>query len=182
MQDNIFVLRSKKPTRPGYVSRYNVPTHPTPLIGREQEVMATLHDKHLLLLLDNFEQVLLAAPRLSELLAVCPYLKILVTSRALLQVRSEHEFPVPPLALPDLKYAANSEYLGQYAAVNLFLDRARAIRPNFQLTATKASAIAEICVHLDGLPLAIELAVALDDSQGDVLNGVASLINKSLLL
>jgi len=117
-----------------------------------------LQDKHLLLLLDNFEQVLAAAQELSDLLADCPLLKILVTSRAVLHIRGEHEFPVPPLALPDLNHLPDSETLSQYAAVDLFLERARASRPDFQLTPTNSRAIAEICVRLDGLPLAIELA------------------------
>jgi predicted ATPase/DNA-binding CsgD family transcriptional regulator len=121
---------------------------------------AYLPDKHLLLLLDNFEQVLAAAPRLSELLSACPHLKILVTSRAVLHIHGEHEFPVLPLALPDLNYSSKSEDLAQYAAVVLFLERARSVKPDFQVTATKLHAIAQICVHLDGLPLAIELAAA----------------------
>jgi predicted ATPase/DNA-binding CsgD family transcriptional regulator len=123
-------------------------------------LLASLQDKHLLLLLDNFEQVLAAAPRLSDLLAECPHLKMLVTSRAVLHVRGEHEFPVPPLALPDLTDLPESDALSQYAAVALFLQRARAARPDFQTTATTMQAIAEICVRLDGLPLAIELAAA----------------------
>ncbi len=123
-------------------------------------LLASLQDKHLLLLLDNFEQVLAAAPRLSDLLAECPHLKMLVTSRAVLHVRGEHEFPVPPLALPDLTDLPESDALSQYAAVALFLQRARAARPDFQTTATSMHAIAEICVRLDGLPLAIELASA----------------------
>jgi predicted ATPase len=121
---------------------------------------AFLRDKQLLLLLDNFEQVLVAAPRLSELLVACPHLKILVTSRAVLHLHGEYEFPVLPLALPDLKHFSKSEDLTQYAAVALFLERARAVKPDFQVTATNAHAIAQICVHLDGLPLAIELAAA----------------------
>ena len=240
MQDKIFVLRSRMPTMPGYASPCNVPTPPTSLIGREQEVVeicallrqpevhlvtltgpggvgkthlsqqialevlndfaggvcfvplasindpdlvvstiaqafglketgdeslldllkAYLRDKHLLLLLDNFEQVVVAAPVLSEMLAVCSRLKILVTSRAVLRIRGEHEFPVPTLALPDLKHPSKNQALAQYAAVILFLERARAVKPDFQVTATNAYVIAQICVHLDGLPLAIELAAA----------------------
>ncbi|HKF35398.1 MAG TPA: LuxR C-terminal-related transcriptional regulator [Ktedonobacteraceae bacterium] len=119
-----------------------------------------LLDKHLLLLLDNFEQVLPMAPGLSDLLAVCPRLKILVTSRAPLHISGEHEFLVPPLAVPSLKQLPTVETLSQYAAVALFLQRARMLMPDFQMTPTNARFIAEICVRLDGLPLAIELAAA----------------------
>ena len=121
---------------------------------------AYIQDKHLLLLLDNFEQVLAAAPGLSDLLAGCPQLKILVTSRAVLHIRGEREFSVPPLALPDLAHLPESEALLAYAAVALFLQCAQAARPDFQMTPANAHAIAEICVRLDGLPLAIELAAA----------------------
>ena len=123
-------------------------------------LQAYLQGKRLLLLLDNFEQVLAAAPGLAGLLAGCPQLKMLVTSRAVLRIRAEHEFPVPPLALPDLSHLPGSETLTQYAAVALFLERAQAARPDFQLTAANTRTIAEICVRLDGLPLAIELAAA----------------------
>ncbi len=123
-------------------------------------LQASLRDKRLLLLLDNFEQVVEAAAWLSDLLASCPHLKMLVTSRAVLHIHGEHEFPVPPLALPDLTDLPESEPLTQYAAVTLFLERAQAARPDFELTPTNTRAIAEICVRLDGLPLAIELAAA----------------------
>src|SRR5712691_7201953 len=119
-----------------------------------------LQDKHVLLLLDNFEQVVSAAPHLSELAAVCPHLKLLVTSRVVLRIRGEHEFLVPPLALPDLTDLAEHETLSRYAAVALFLERARAVKPDFQMTPANTRAVAEICVRLDGLPLAIELAAA----------------------
>jgi predicted ATPase len=119
-----------------------------------------LKDKHLLLVLDNFEQVLEAAPHLTDLLAFCPDLKLLVTSRATLHVQGEHEFPVPPLALPDLERLPEAEALRQYASVALFLQRAQAVKPAFQVTSVNARPIAEICVRLDGLPLAIELAAA----------------------
>jgi predicted ATPase len=121
---------------------------------------AFLQDKHLLLVLDNFEQVLMAAPQLAELLKVCSHLKLLVTSRVALHLYGEHEFLVSPLALPDLEQLPEPEALVQYAAVTLFLQRAQAVKPAFQLTAINARAIAEICVRLDGLPLAIELAAA----------------------
>ncbi len=119
-----------------------------------------VRDNSLLLLLDNFEQVLPAAPLLSELLAECPDLKILVTSRAVLHVRGEREFPVPPLALPDLTGLQTGETLSSCASVALFLERARAVKPAFQLTPANSRIVAEICVRLDGLPLAIELAAA----------------------
>ncbi len=119
-----------------------------------------LRNRHLLLILDNFEQVEATAPLLSDLLASCPKLKILVTSRAVLHIQGEQEFPVPSLALPDLKRLPDSASLTQYAAAALFLQRAQAIKPDFQITPTNARAIAEICTRLDGLPLAIELAAA----------------------
>jgi len=121
---------------------------------------AFLKDKHLLLVLDNFEQILPAAPHLTDLLTSCPELKMLVTSRAVLHVQGEHEFSVPPLALPDLKQLPPIDALSHYAAVALFLQRARAVKPTFQVTPANARPIAEICARLDGLPLAIELAAA----------------------
>ena len=121
---------------------------------------AFLRDKHLLLLLDNFEQILPAAPQLTDLLTSCPHLSILVTSRATLHVQGEHEFPVPPLALPDLTQLPEPEALSHSAAVALFLQRAQAVKPTLQITTANARTIAEICIRLDGLPLAIELAAA----------------------
>jgi predicted ATPase len=117
-----------------------------------------IQDRHLLLLLDNFEQVLPAAPGIANLLAACPRLKVLVTSRAVLHIRGEYDLSVSPLELPDLAHLPQSKILSQYAAVALFLQRARAAIPDFQMTSTNARTIAEICVRLDGLPLAIELA------------------------
>src|SRR6266851_3184538 len=121
---------------------------------------AYLQDEHLLLLLDNFEQVVTAAPKLLELLANCPYLKLLVTSRAVLHVSIEYDFPIPPLELPDLAHLPGREQLTEYAAVALFIQRAQAIKPDFHITDANASCIAAICTRLDGLPLAIELAAA----------------------
>lgn len=130
----------------------------------DQEHMEYLHvflrDKHVLLLLDNFEQVVTAASDLVDLLAGCPHLKILVTSRAVLHISGEHEFAVPPLALPERTHLGVNEDLAQYAAVALFLERALAIKPDLALTKANLRAIAAICRHLDGLPLAIELAAA----------------------
>ncbi len=119
---------------------------------------AYLREKQLLLMLDNFERVIAVAPLLVALLQACPALKMLVTSRARLHVSGEFEFPVPPLALPDLPHLPEHDALLEYAAVTLLLQRAQALKPDFQLTAGNARAIAEICLRLDGLPLAIELA------------------------
>jgi predicted ATPase/class 3 adenylate cyclase len=121
---------------------------------------ASLHWKQLLLLLDNFEQVIDAAKSVAELLAACPLLKVLVTSRAALHVRGEQEFAVSPLAVPDPKHLPDLVTLSQYEAIALFITRAQAVKPEFQLTNSNAPAVAEICVRLDGLPLAIELAAA----------------------
>jgi predicted ATPase/class 3 adenylate cyclase len=119
-----------------------------------------LREKHLVLLIDNFEQVLDAAPVVAELLGGAPRLKVLLTSRVVLRVRGEHEFAVPPLALPDPKRLPPVETLSQYAAVELFIQRAIAAKSDFAVTNENAAAVAEICVRLDGLPLAIELAAA----------------------
>ncbi|RIK44547.1 MAG: hypothetical protein DCC55_01935 [Chloroflexi bacterium] len=131
----------------------------------QESLQASLRDRQLLLALDNFEQVVTAAPLVGALLAGCPRLKVLVTSRATLHLYGEHEFPVPPLALPDLKRLAalgeeRTPHLAQVAAVALFVQRAVAAKPDFALTTTNATAVAEICIGLDGLPLAIELAAA----------------------
>lgn len=114
----------------------------------------------MLLVLDNFEQVLSAAPLVAELLACSDELKILVTSRARLRLSAEHEFTVPPLALAPAGARASSCELMQYAAIRLFVDRARAVKPAFALTDENALSVAEVCARLDGLPLAIELAAA----------------------
>ena len=114
----------------------------------------------LLLLLDNFEQLLAGVASLGALLSAARDVKLLVTSRAPLHLAAEHEFPVPPLDLPDVEHLPQPEALSQYEAVALFVERARAIRPDFAVTNANAPAVAEICVRLDGLPLAIELAAA----------------------
>jgi predicted ATPase/ATP/maltotriose-dependent transcriptional regulator MalT len=120
---------------------------------------AFLREKHLLLLLDNFEQVIEAAPALSHLLSACSALKILVTSRARLRISGEQTFLVPPLTLPNPGEAPEKDELAQYSAITLFLERARTVLPGFVLNEENGRVIAEICHHLDGLPLAIELAV-----------------------
>jgi predicted ATPase/DNA-binding winged helix-turn-helix (wHTH) protein len=119
-----------------------------------------LQDTQMLLVLDNFEQVVAAAPLVAEMLGACPRLKCLVTSRVVLRLSGEHEFPVPPLELPDPRHLPAVETLSQYAAVALFIQRALAVKPDFRVDNANAPAVAEICVRLDGLPLAIELAAA----------------------
>ena len=128
-----------------------------PLLGL---LKVHLRDKQLLLVLDNFEQVVAAAPLLTDLLEACPCLKILITSRESLHVRGEQELPLAPLALPDLKQLPSIEAVAQYGAVALFLQRAQAVKPDFQLTGANARGVAEMCARLDGLPLALELAAA----------------------
>jgi predicted ATPase/Tfp pilus assembly protein PilF len=116
--------------------------------------------KNLLLVLDNFEQVMGAAPEVPRLLAACRGVKALVTSREALRVYGEQELPVPALACPGAHVALTVERTAAYPAVTLFVQRARGVRPAFTLTAENASAVGEICSKLDGLPLAIELAAA----------------------
>jgi len=124
------------------------------------DLQAYLRPRRLLLALDNFEQVIGAAPLLAGLLAAAPGLVVLVSSRAVLRLSGEHEFPVPPLPVPPSGSAPDPGQLGRYASVALFSERARAADPGFELTAGNAGAVAEICRRLDGLPLAIELAAA----------------------
>jgi predicted ATPase/class 3 adenylate cyclase/DNA-binding CsgD family transcriptional regulator len=144
-----------------------VPAIAEPLAIREgsgksllERLAEELRQQQILLLLDNFEQVVSAAEQVAALLSACPRLKLLVTSREVLHVRAEHEFPVPPLAIPDPYHLPDLATLSQQAAVALFLQQAQAVRPDFQLTDANARAIAELCARLDGLPLAIELAAA----------------------
>jgi predicted ATPase/class 3 adenylate cyclase len=155
-----------------------------------ETLKAYLREKRMLLVLDNFEQVVGAAPQIAEILAASPTLKLLVTSREVLHLLGEHDFPVPPLALPPTiddrrdsrhgdkeprRQAADrppgllvsespglpvSEVVTQYEAVRLFIARAQAVKPDFAVTNANAPAVAEICHRLDGLPLAIELAAA----------------------
>src|SRR5439155_610239 len=100
------------------------------------------------------------AVQVVDLLVACPRLKVMVTSREVPHVRARHEFAVPPLPLPDLKHLPDLVALSHFAAVALFISRAQAVKPDFQMTATNAHAIAEICARPDELPLAIELAAA----------------------
>jgi predicted ATPase/class 3 adenylate cyclase len=134
-------------------------------LGKQNEDVATalkawLRDRRLLLVLDNFEHIVAAAPIVAALVQAAPDLRILVTSRAPLRIYGEQEYPVPPLSMPDLAHLPSTDELGQYEAVALFIARARAIRPDFAITAANAPAVAELCARLDGLPLALELAAA----------------------
>jgi predicted ATPase len=129
----------------------------TPLLDG---VAAAIRDKTMLLILDNFEQVLDAAPLVGRLLASAPRVKALVTSRSPLRIAGEREYAVPPLTTPPLDLPLAPEAIASYPSVALFLERATAVKSDFALTAENARAIAEICVRLDGLPLAIELAAA----------------------
>ena len=117
-----------------------------------------LRDKHMLLVLDNIEQVLEASSAIAELLERASQLKVLITSRVLTRLYGEHEYVVPPLKLPDIKHLPSLPGLTQYEAVRLFIERAQAAKADFAVTTENAPAVAEICVQLDGLPLAIELA------------------------
>jgi predicted ATPase/Tfp pilus assembly protein PilF len=119
-----------------------------------------LQDKQMLLVLDNFEHVTEAAPLLNDLLSNSPGLKFLVTSRAILHLYGEYEFNVPPLAVPDLNNLPSLDVLAESAAVALFLSRAEAVKVDFSLTPENAPIVAEICIQLEGIPLAIELAAA----------------------
>jgi predicted ATPase/transcriptional regulator with XRE-family HTH domain len=116
--------------------------------------------RHLLLLLDNLEHLIDASDVVAALLDACPRLSILVTSRFLLHLSREHEYPVPPLSVPDIKHLPSFEALFRYDAMALFVQQAQSARPSFTLTPQNAVAVAAICSRLDGLPLAIELAAA----------------------
>jgi predicted ATPase/class 3 adenylate cyclase len=133
---------------------------PDPGGGALDRLAEQLEGKQLLLVLDNFEQVIDAAPQIGELLTRLPDMRVLATSRSPMRVYGEQEYPVPPLALPDPRHLPDLETLGQFASVALFVERAMAVRPGFAVDPSNAPAIAEICVRLDGLPLAIELAAA----------------------
>jgi predicted ATPase len=131
------------------------------LTGSPLDALAeTFGDAAWLLILDNLEQVVGVARDLGELLARCPGVAILATSRTVLRLRAEREYPVPPLPLPPSPDTASAGQVAAWPAVALFVDRARAVRPDFELTEGNAAAVAEICRRLEGLPLAIELAAA----------------------
>jgi class 3 adenylate cyclase len=162
-EDGVFFVDLASITDP----RLFIPTVAQTLSVREkpgESLSETLKDhlraKKLLLVFDNFEQLLDAGPAVSALLAGATNLKALVTSRAPLHLSGEHEYSVPPLAVPDLKTFEPPATLAGYEAVQLFVERAQAVKPDFELTSENAPAVAEICARLDGLPLAIELGAA----------------------
>ena len=149
----------------------NDPEQVVPFIAREldpqdesipahERAQKFLRDRQMLLVLDNFEQVAQAAPELEQLLAACPRVKMLVTSRVVLRISLEYQYRLSPLATPGLKHLPASAAIAQYPAVELFVQRARTIIPSFRVTETNAVALAKICARLDGIPLAIELAAA----------------------
>ncbi|MDP8957741.1 MAG: tetratricopeptide repeat protein, partial [Actinomycetota bacterium] len=139
------------------VDALGLPQGPRP---PKERLAEHLRDKRLLLVLDNFEQVLAAASQVSQLLGMSPDLAVLVTSRGPLQVSGEQVYPVPPLGVPDLDGLQSPDQLAHYEAVDLFAERAATVKPDFQLAPGNVRTVAEIAARLDGLPLAIELAAA----------------------
>jgi predicted ATPase/class 3 adenylate cyclase len=131
-----------------------------PGVNSLQRLAEYIGDRCFLLVLDNFEQVSDAAPQIAELLLRASKISALVTSRRPLRVYGEREYPVPPLGVPDPGHLPDLEQFSTFESVALFVERAMAVRPDFTVTSANAPAVAEICVRLDGLPLAIELAAA----------------------
>jgi predicted ATPase/class 3 adenylate cyclase len=130
------------------------------VVPPKDRLLEYLHDRRALLLLDNFEQVVESAPLIGEILQAGPLVKVLATSRAVVGVYGEQEYPVPPLGVPDVRHLPPLESLSMYEAVSLFIQRALSAKPGFSVTNENAPAVAEITARLDGLPLAIELAAA----------------------
>jgi predicted ATPase/class 3 adenylate cyclase len=126
----------------------------------EQALHEYLSKRQLLLVIDNFEQVVSAAPVIGKLLSAAPKVKVVVSSREVLHLRGEHDYPVPPLGLPESKRKQTAVVFAQYEAIALFIQHAQAANPSFELNEENAAVVAEICTRLDGLPLAIELAAA----------------------
>ncbi|MBA3948261.1 MAG: XRE family transcriptional regulator [Herpetosiphonaceae bacterium] len=159
-QEVVFValapLDAPERVLPAIARAAGVPDDPSrPILTR---LSAALRDRHCLLVLDNFEHVAGAAVELAALRAACPGLRLLVTSRVVLHVQGEQMYTVPPLALAALQHLPPLDVLRHIPAVQLFIERAQAVKPDFTLTAANAEAVAQVCAQLDGLPLAIELA------------------------
>jgi predicted ATPase/DNA-binding CsgD family transcriptional regulator len=161
-QDVVFVdlapLTEANHVMPAIAEAFGLGDAPHPLLLDQLE--SVLNCRRVLLILDNFEHVLEFAPQLARLLANCPTVTILATSRAALQLRSERAFPVAPLAVPRSGSPTDAATAATYPAVALFAERARAARPDFELTDGNAAVVVELCARLDGLPLALELAAA----------------------
>ncbi|HEX6510060.1 MAG TPA: AAA family ATPase, partial [Chloroflexota bacterium] len=151
-------IRDSRLVLPAIAQALNLPeaSNAAPL----DSICAYLQDRSTLLILDNFEQVLPASAQLCQILENCSGATLLVTSRWALHLQWEHLVPVSPLQLPDLDHLPPAEELAEIPAVALFLERARARRPDFTLDPSQARTLAELCIRLDGLPLAIELAAA----------------------
>lgn len=130
------------------------------VVETQEAIARYLHARDALLVLDNLEQVTAIGPFLARLLERAPSLRLLVTSREPLRIRAEREYNLVPLALPPLGHIAPVARLAEFPSMAMFADRAAAVRPDFRLTEENARSVAEICVRLDGLPLAIELAAA----------------------
>ncbi|HEX9990123.1 MAG TPA: tetratricopeptide repeat protein [Chloroflexia bacterium] len=160
-RDGIFFVPLASVTNPSMVTltiMQSLGVKETPGLTLGEHLTAYLRDRRMLLVLDNFEQVVQARDVVADLLVECPCLKVLATSREVLRVYGEHQFPVPPMSLPNRGKLPIPEVLESYEAIRLFVDRAMAVHPSFALTEENALAVAEICDRLDALPLAIELA------------------------
>jgi predicted ATPase len=161
--DGVFFVALAAVTDPDLVSAKIAQTlelRETPGRSLEGSLKDFLRSRQLLLVLDNFEQVIAAAPLVAELVGSAAELRVVVTSRAVLRLYGERELPVPPLALPEPRAAVTAADLADCESARLFADRAQAVRPDFALTDDNAGVVAEICQRVDGLPLAIELAAA----------------------
>ena len=130
------------------------------LSSSEDVLKGFLREKSLLLVLDNVEQIPGIASFIGDVLSIAPLLKVMVTSRSLLRIYGEHEFEVPPLEVCSLDALSDRDYVSQFPAIRLFVERAQAVNPTFQMNERNMAAIVQICARLDGLPLAIELAAA----------------------
>lgn len=160
-RDGVFFVDLSRETEPEAAFEAVVRALDLPVAGGGsalQTLQTRLRDSELLLVLDNFEQVLDAATGVSDLIQQAAALKILITSRATLRIRAEQVYPVPPLSLPNA--TAPTDVIAESEAVQLFADRARAVRPDFTISDNNAADVARICLSLDGLPLAVELAAA----------------------